>query len=89
MPAPSTTQPTSTVYDGSHYHYLPWGQTKPCVMLNSQWEDVTYRIESLNLICRTIDRLVRDFPCFREQQCPLTMPFLAAQSDLTPHRRAT
>ena len=47
------------MYDGSHYYYLPWGQTKPCVMLNSQWEDVMFRIESLNLICRTIDRLVR------------------------------
>ena len=58
MPAPSTTQPTNPVYDGQHYYYLPWGQTKPCVMLTSQWEDVMYRIESLNLICRTIDRLV-------------------------------
>ncbi|XP_063692173.1 myoferlin-like isoform X7 [Bolinopsis microptera] len=74
LPAPSTTQPTNPVYDGSHYYYLPWGQTKPCVMLNSQWEDVMFRIESLNLICRTIDRLeghLKDVKYLMRAKAPL------------------
>jgi len=39
----STTQPTNPVYDGCKYHYLPWLDTKPCVTVDSDWEDNTYR----------------------------------------------
>ena len=39
----STTQPTNPVYDGCKYHYLPWLDTKPCVTVECDWEDNTYR----------------------------------------------
>ena len=48
-PCASTTQPTNAVFDGSHYYFLPWGGTKPCVVVDSQWEDITWRLETLNL----------------------------------------
>ena len=39
----STTQPTNPVYDGCKYHYLPWLDTKPCVTVDCDWEDNSYR----------------------------------------------
>ena len=39
----STTQPTNPVYDGCKYHYLPWLDTKPCVTIDCDWEDNTYK----------------------------------------------
>ena len=55
--SPSTTQPCSALYDGQHYYYLPWGVSKPCIMILSQWEDMMYRIEMLNHVEKIIDRL--------------------------------
>ena len=54
----STTQSSNPVYDGNHYHYLPWFSSKPCVQVESHWEDNTYRIGSLNImlsICRQLE----------------------------------
>ena len=54
----STTQPSNPVYDSNHYHYLPWFDSKPCVQVESHWEDNTYRIESLNILrsmCRQLE----------------------------------
>lgn len=48
-PCASTTQPTNAVFDGTHYYFLPWGGTKPCVVVDSQWEDIGWRLETLNL----------------------------------------
>ncbi|XP_060557298.1 dysferlin-like isoform X3 [Ruditapes philippinarum] len=48
-PCASTTQPTNAVFDGSHYYFLPWGGTKPCVVVDAQWEDIAWRLEALNL----------------------------------------
>ena len=56
--ASSTTQSSNPVYDGNHYHYLPWFDTKPCVQVESHWEDNTYRIGSLNIlrsICQQLE----------------------------------
>ena len=57
-PCSSTTQPTNAVFDGCFYYFLPWGDNKPVTVVDSQWEDVTFRLEALNLIQHTIDRLV-------------------------------
>jgi hypothetical protein len=46
----SSTQPSNPVYDGTRYHYLPWFDTKPCIVVDSQWEDNTYRIGTLNIL---------------------------------------
>ena len=54
----STTQSSNPVYDGNHYHYLPWFDSKPCVQVESHWEDNTYRIGSLNIlrsVCRQLE----------------------------------
>ena len=35
-PSVSTTQPTNAVFDGCHYYFLPWGDSKPCVTVDCQ-----------------------------------------------------
>ena len=56
--APSNTPPCNAVYDGSNYYYLPWSGEKPCVCVESYWEDIAFRLEPLNALLRIIDRLV-------------------------------
>ncbi|XP_065924822.1 myoferlin isoform X7 [Magallana gigas] len=56
-PCPSTTQPTNAVFDGCHYYFLPWSGTKPCVVVESSWEDISFRLEGLNLLLKIIDTL--------------------------------
>ncbi|XP_062617173.1 dysferlin-like, partial [Saccostrea cucullata] len=53
----STTQPTNAVFDGCHYYFLPWAGTKPCIVVESSWEDISFRLEGLNLMLRIIDTL--------------------------------
>ncbi|EDV22852.1 uncharacterized protein TRIADDRAFT_28445, partial [Trichoplax adhaerens] len=55
--ASSTTQPTNAVYDGNHFYFLPWFDNKPCVAVNADWEDISYRIDNYNCLCRICDRL--------------------------------
>ena len=54
----STTPPTNPVYDGNKYYFLPWLDHKPCTMVDSWWQDCTYRIESLNILTFTAEALV-------------------------------
>ena len=54
----STTPPSNPLYDGKRYHYLPWFEQKPCVVVDSQWEDCTYRITSMNILHNVADKLV-------------------------------
>ncbi|XP_041370601.1 myoferlin-like isoform X3 [Gigantopelta aegis] len=56
-PCASTTQPTNAVFDGCHYYFLPWGGTKPCVVVDSHWEDISFRLEALNLLLKIISSL--------------------------------
>ncbi|KAK6186023.1 hypothetical protein SNE40_008141 [Patella caerulea] len=56
-PCASTTQPTNAVFDGACYYFLPWGGTKPCVVVDSSWEDISFRLEALNLLLKIIDSL--------------------------------
>ena len=57
-PCASTTQPTNAVFDGNFYYFLPWGNTKPCVVVDSHWEDISFRLEALNMLLGIIERLV-------------------------------
>ncbi|XP_055863087.1 myoferlin-like isoform X4 [Biomphalaria glabrata] len=56
-PCASTTQPTNPVFDGCYYYYLPWANTKPCAVVDSSWEDISFRLNSLNVILNIIERL--------------------------------
>ena len=58
-PCSSTTQPTNAVFDGSYYYFLPWADTKPCVVVDSHWEDIGFRLEALNMLTHIMERLVR------------------------------
>ncbi|XP_022792965.1 dysferlin-like [Stylophora pistillata] len=57
--APSNTPPCNAVYDGTNYYYLPWSSEKPCVCVESYWENISFRLEPLNALLRIIDRVVR------------------------------
>uniref|UniRef100_A0A7M4DUI4 C2 domain-containing protein n=1 Tax=Crocodylus porosus TaxID=8502 RepID=A0A7M4DUI4_CROPO len=56
-PVPSSTPYSQAVYDGNHYHYLPWYDTKPAAAVTSFWENVGYRLDALNALQATHDRL--------------------------------
>ncbi|KAH8869935.1 Dysferlin [Schistosoma japonicum] len=58
-PCASTTPPTNPISDGLHYYYLPWGDDKPCTMVDSQWEDISFRLGAVNLLLRIADHLER------------------------------
>lgn len=44
---------------GNHYYYLPWADTKPVVILTSYWEDISHRLDSVNILLFIAERLVR------------------------------
>ncbi|XP_039857543.1 myoferlin [Simochromis diagramma] len=56
-PLASTTQYSFAVFDGNHYYYLPWAETKPVVILTSYWEDISYRLYSVNILLFIAERL--------------------------------
>ncbi|XP_044069652.1 myoferlin isoform X2 [Siniperca chuatsi] len=56
-PLSSTTQYSYAVFDGNHYHYLPWADTKPVVILTSYWEDISHRLDSVNILLFIAERL--------------------------------
>ncbi|CAF1160857.1 unnamed protein product [Didymodactylos carnosus] len=49
----SITPPTNPVFDGTSYYYLPWGNAKPTAQVISEWEDVTFRLETINQLSKT------------------------------------
>uniref|UniRef100_A0A2D4HDK0 Uncharacterized protein n=2 Tax=Micrurus lemniscatus lemniscatus TaxID=129467 RepID=A0A2D4HDK0_MICLE len=56
-PLASTTQYSRPIFDGNYYYYLPWANTKPVVTLTSYWEDISHRLDPLNLILAMIVKL--------------------------------
>ena len=59
----STTPPSNPLYDGKNYYYLPWFEQKPCIVVDSQWEDCSYRVTSMNILLNVADKLVRVYHC--------------------------
>ncbi|XP_072247032.1 myoferlin [Leuresthes tenuis] len=56
-PLASTTQYSFAVFDGNHYYYLPWADTKPVVILTSYWEDISHRLDAANAFLFIADQL--------------------------------
>ncbi|XP_075791273.1 myoferlin isoform X1 [Pelodiscus sinensis] len=56
-PLASTTQYSRVVFDGNYYYYLPWANIKPVVTLTSFWEDISHRLDPVNLILNMVERL--------------------------------
>uniref|UniRef100_A0A8C0FUQ5 Myoferlin n=1 Tax=Bubo bubo TaxID=30461 RepID=A0A8C0FUQ5_BUBBB len=56
-PLASTTQYSCAVFDGNYYYYLPWANTKPVVTLTSFWEDISHRLDPVNVILNMAERL--------------------------------
>ncbi|XP_077062219.1 myoferlin isoform X7 [Siphateles boraxobius] len=75
-PLASTTQYSCAVFDGNNYYYLPWGDTKPVISITSFWEDISHRLDSLNIILYISNRL----------QTNLSMLKSAVQSKATDAR---
>jgi dysferlin len=46
----STTPISTPVFDGNNYYFLPWEKYKPCILIDSSWENVTSRIEAQNIL---------------------------------------
>uniref|UniRef100_A0A8C8HQI0 C2 domain-containing protein n=1 Tax=Oncorhynchus tshawytscha TaxID=74940 RepID=A0A8C8HQI0_ONCTS len=56
-PLSSTTQYSCAVFDGNHYYYLPWADIKPVVVITSFWEDISHRLDAVNIILYISERL--------------------------------
>ncbi|XP_020638558.3 myoferlin isoform X3 [Pogona vitticeps] len=56
-PLASTTLYSCAVFDGNYYYYLPWANTKPVVTLISYWEDISHRLDPLNLLLGIVEKL--------------------------------
>ncbi|XP_072523835.1 myoferlin [Salminus brasiliensis] len=56
-PLASTTQYSCAVFDGNQYYYLPWADTKPVVAIMSFWEDISHRLDAVNIILYIANRL--------------------------------
>lgn len=58
----------SVTFPGNHYYYLPWADTKPVVVVTSFWEDISHRLDTVNIILYIAQHLViphysLDFVC--------------------------
>uniref|UniRef100_A0A8C9ANG7 Fer-1 like family member 5 n=1 Tax=Prolemur simus TaxID=1328070 RepID=A0A8C9ANG7_PROSS len=69
-PLVSTTQYSPVIYDGNIYHYVPWYNTKPVVAVTSSWEDVSFRVNCLNLLHFTRDRLKANLNTLKSMRNP-------------------
>ncbi|PNI88849.1 FER1L5 isoform 1 [Pan troglodytes] len=69
-PLVSSTQYSPVIYDGNIYHYVPWYNTKPVVAVTSNWEDVSFRMNCLNLLHFTRDRLKANLDTLKSTRNP-------------------
>ncbi|GAA6086331.1 myoferlin isoform X1 [Tachysurus ichikawai] len=56
-PFASTTRYSCPMFDGNHYYYLPWANTKPVVAVMSSWEDISHRLDTVNIILHIANHL--------------------------------
>ncbi|XP_058911411.1 myoferlin isoform X1 [Kogia breviceps] len=56
-PLASSTQYSRAMFDGNYYYYLPWAHTKPVVTLTSYWEDISHRLDTVNILLVMAERL--------------------------------
>ena len=61
MPTASCTQPTNAVFDGCRYNFLPWENKKPCIAVESFWEDISFRIDTINMLLGMSEMMVCKF----------------------------
>eukprot|EP00118_Oscarella_pearsei_P024773 m.306767 g.306767 ORF g.306767 m.306767 type:complete len:2096 (+) comp41575_c0_seq1:119-6406(+) len=59
VPQPSTTDSSTPTYNGNYYYYIPWNNKKPCCSVTCQFEDITYRLESLSILTNTYEHLAK------------------------------
>ncbi|XP_067344047.1 myoferlin-like isoform X2 [Channa argus] len=64
-PLASTTQYSCAVFDGNHYYYLPWANTKPVVAVTSFWEDISHRLDAVNIILYITRHLQSNLEAFK------------------------
>ncbi|XP_067936252.1 myoferlin-like isoform X2 [Watersipora subatra] len=57
LPTASCTQPTNAVFDGCRYNFLPWENNKPCIAVESFWEDITFRHDTVNMMWALVDMM--------------------------------
>uniref|UniRef100_A0AAR2LK27 C2 domain-containing protein n=1 Tax=Pygocentrus nattereri TaxID=42514 RepID=A0AAR2LK27_PYGNA len=81
-PLASTTQYSCAVFDGNNYYYLPWANTKPVVILTSFWEDISHRLDAVNIVLFTADRLVC-FLCSTLSEICFQLPDIEGKANLT------
>ncbi|XP_069467461.1 myoferlin [Ambystoma mexicanum] len=67
-PLASTTQYSRAVFDGNFYYYLPWSHTKPVVTLTSYWEDISHRLDTLNILLGMVERLKSNVTALKSAQ---------------------
>lgn len=56
-PSSSLTQASNPNFDGNYYYHLSYVTENPCCMMEVHWEDVTYRLYSINILLKICDRL--------------------------------
>ncbi|XP_071782869.2 myoferlin-like isoform X2 [Centroberyx gerrardi] len=64
-PLASTTQYSCAVFDGNHYYYLPWADTKPVVVVTSFWEDISHRLNAVNIVLYITHHLQANLETFK------------------------
>uniref|UniRef100_A0A663M9W2 Myoferlin n=1 Tax=Athene cunicularia TaxID=194338 RepID=A0A663M9W2_ATHCN len=80
-PLASTTQYSCAVFDGNYYYYLPWANTKPVVTLTSFWEDISHRLDPVNVILNMAERLVINHNKYSRFSKPF--PLIEGKSNIT------
>ena len=46
------------IHYGHSYYFIPWRNQKPCLVVDSEWEECIWRIETQNMLLRVANKLV-------------------------------